>query len=105
MPKFRVEKAPIAYRYPSQSAREYPNSPVMFGPNIIGQVGNLPWDNSGAGGAGALSMKRGQYKMGSSSGTYTWSTIEFSAELANSLYGRSETMQPASLRALPCIKA
>lgn len=80
--------------------------PLMFGrPNIIGQVGNLPWDNSGAGGAGALSMKRGQYKMGSSSGTYTWSTIEFSAELANSLYGRSETMQPASLRALPCIKA
>ena len=73
-------------------------------PNIIGQIGNFPWDNSGAGGAGALSVKRGQYTMGQSSGGYPWSTIEFSAEIADSIFGKAKIVQPPAIQLLPCIK-
>ena len=42
--------------------------------------------------------------MGQSSGGYTWSTIEFSAEIADSIFGKAKIVQPPAIQLLPCIK-
>lgn len=90
-----------------------PNSPwlvpLMFGPNISGTVGF-------GGPATVSSCSTGAYfwERNSESKTYisAWSTgqsieyqlLRYLASKSNSLYADTTTVQPASLRLMPCIR-
>lgn len=77
------------------------NVPVMFGPNITGQV-NLCGAWGGVSNAGALS------KSGSTGaptgGAQNGVNVYFDASASRSTYGSSSTVQPSSIRGLFCIK-
>ena len=69
--------------------------PVMFGPNISGKA-SIPVNHSYA----------GHYMVAGSNGWDTAAKIDVDCLLEMSaIYGKSTTVQPASLRVLPCIKS
>lgn len=66
-------------------------------PNINGAVLDT-WHGSGPSGAGALSVAvngRGSIRNGDN-GTFTWGNFYFDAASYNSIYGNSNTVQPAT---------
>lgn len=76
-------------------------------PNITGGIGNnnlIAWWNSGTT-SGALSVQTQStsYVNGNERQT-TVSGISFDASKASDMYGRTSTVQPASLRVIACIK-
>ena len=99
-PESDLEKAPDADwpLYPTT----LPVLPVMFGPNITGQV-NLCGAWGGVASAGALSKSgsSGAPTGGAANGT----NVYFDASGSRSVYGSSSTVQPSSVRGLFCIKA
>lgn len=69
--------------------------PVMFGPNITGKT-SIPVNHSYA----------GHYMVAGSNGWDTAAEIDVDCLLEKSaIYGGSTTVQPASLRVMPCIKS
>lgn len=69
--------------------------PLMFGPNITGKT-SIPVNHSYA----------GHYMVAGSNGWDTAAEIDVDCLLEKSaIYGGSTTVQPASLRVLPCIKS
>ena len=76
--------------------------PVMFGPNIIGSTGSNGGLTSDAHPNGCLTEQQGTHKF--DPGSYTQKCMGIDASLSSSCYGKSSTIQPSSLRVLPCIK-
>lgn len=75
----------------------------MFGPNIIGKIGNLGLNFSETTNEGALWGAKGDWWGGSNDDNYK-TTLNLDASRSSTVYGRSTTVQPPSLRLLPCIK-
>jgi hypothetical protein len=81
---------------------------MMFGPNIIGGIGSnnlIAWWNNKGTTSGALSVqtKSTTYVSGQEPQTVV-SYISFDASKSSEMYGRTSTVQPASLQSLACIK-
>lgn len=104
-----MEKAPLSPNslYPAE-LNPSPGAPVMFGPNISGQVQLerplLPTDKIKTG--PFSTAWKGSYRQ-SFEGSYGSSgndTIVFKANSASSIFGQGTTVQPASVRFLPAIK-
>ena len=75
--------------------------PVMFGPNITGKFGcadggSVTW----VGPLKVVSDAGGRTGWGGDGG----SNIDINASWADDTYGKASTVQPPSLRVLPCIK-
>ena len=90
-------KAPFA-----MFCRESPpwKSPVMFGPNITGTKSGLVYQDHVP--TGAFYIGDGMTYIDGISPVLRF--VDFSAKRSNSLYGASSTVQPPSIRLLPCIK-
>ena len=76
-------------------------------PNITGGIGNnnlIAWWTSGTT-SGALSVQtKSERYVNGNEGQTTVSGISFDASKASEMYGRTSTVQPASLRFIACIK-
>ena len=84
-------------------------SPVMFGPNITGAVEEtFLTDLASAPGwsDGAMFWTTAQIiNRNTNQGEDSWGKrLNVDASRSSDLYGSSDVVQPASLRALPCIK-
>lgn len=84
--------------------------PVMFGPNITGNIqrsldGLFGWWNGSSSGAFSLETKSDSFTDGDTMQNLV-NVITFSAARSSSIYGNGNfpTVQPASVRFLPCIK-
>ena len=83
--------------------------PVMFGaaPNITGYA-NVGWQwDSVALSGGVLSLNEDTsvtHDVGYANGPDTMRRVSLDASDASNLYGSSQTVQPSSVRLLPCIK-
>lgn len=78
-------------------------NPVEAGlPNIIGSTGSNGGLTSDAHPNGCLTEQQGTNKF--DPGSYTQKCMGIDASLSSSCYGKSSTIQPSSLRLLPCIK-
>ena len=70
------------------------NIPVILGPNIIGAIspleGNYPSYN------GCFSSSS-SWKGGEGNGNYSYVSLVFNASKSNSIYSKSNTVQPNSL--------
>ena len=100
-PESDLEKAPDADwpLYPTT----LPVLPVMFGPNISGQE-TSKWGLINATFSGALyPVKSSANHIGEGGGNSVY-VFGIDASRSSSLYGKSATAQPESLRLLPCIK-
>ena len=75
--------------------------PVMFGPNITGE---LPSVRSYGNGTGAFYQGKTGYGYSHMSSTDR-DSVAFSAGRSSSLYEEASTVQPASTRMLLCIKS
>ena len=77
----------------------------MFGPNITGYLSRSDFSD-GTSYTGVFSQtERGSTWSGGSSGhENTWDSPYFSARAANSTFGSSSVVQPASIRLMLCIK-
>ena len=71
-------------------------------PNIIGSTGSNGGLTSDAHSNGCLTEQWGTNKF--DPGSYTQKCMGIDASLSSSCYGKSSTIQPSSLRVLPCIK-
>lgn len=81
------------------------NVPVMFGPNITGYLCKSDFSNDTSYTGVFSQTERGSAWSGGSSGyENTWDRPYFSARAANSTYGSSSVVQPASIRLMLCIK-
>ena len=79
--------------------------PVMFGPNITGYLSKSDFSNDTSYTGVFSQTERGSAWSGGSSGhENTWDSPYFSARAANSTYGSSSVVQPASIRLMLCIK-
>lgn len=79
--------------------------PVMFGPNITGYLCKSDFSNDTSYTGVFSQTERGSALSGGSSGyENTWDRPYFSARAANSTYGSSSVVQPASIRLMLCIK-
>ena len=77
--------------------------PVMFGPNITGQINPVCQHNWTVKPSGAFSY--GEARGVTGGDFFTGNTLFiFNANSSDSIFGRAETVQPASLQLLPCIK-
>lgn len=81
----------------------------MFGPNIIGKIVGgdgilFGWWQGTA--SGALSVGTGG-DLGPSGGAQQDSvkTIDLLASMSSGVFGKSSTVQPPSIRVMPCIKS
>ena len=79
-----------------------PEDPVMFGPNITGNTGDR-------GGLTVDARDNGCFYIQDASRNFNdgeWSqvTLYLDASRSSSVFGGASTVQPASLRFLPCIK-
>ena len=72
-------------------------------PNISGKIGNLGLNFSQTTNEGALWGAKGDWWGGSNDDNYK-TTLNLDASRSSTVYGRSTTVQPPSLRLLPCIK-
>ena len=116
-PVRQLDVPPFWYRAPCQptppSAFETGALPVMFGPNITctnttrDQIGG--WSSAGSNlSRGALSttwINNDGPRAQSSYRNGYYHMISLNAQGSSSVYGGSSSVQPASLRVLPCIKA
>ena len=91
--------APVAV--PTMPRYPFEKLPLMFGPNIIGQSPAGEHNSEGYG--GALYFK-GTTKGDTAGGGSVDQLLGLDASKSNPLYGASNTVQPASLRGLACIK-
>ena len=103
-PSLRL-KAPEASLRPVSSLRvQTVNVPLMFGrPNITGNVG--------VGGGNTQNPPSGAFYIGNSPSQGYYASIvdtntgrSMDASRQNDTYGKSVTVQPPSIRVLPCIK-
>lgn len=99
-PASDLEKAPDADwpLYPTT----LPVLPVMFGPNITGTVTGLDYGSGGWTG-GAFNVLK-LYPGTTISSESCASQSSFMASRSSSVYGNALTVQPPSLRLIPCIK-
>ena len=82
--------------------------PLMFGPNITGDFNAQPnstGDNFKSHATGAF-LTTNPYPGFINNGTYNLQNggYDFDASSASSIYGTASTVQPASIRLLPCVK-
>lgn len=106
LPSEAMEKAPEANWYTSLSSLMYPSSPVMFGsPNITGTACSSggSWD-SGSKFSGALYVTNGELTDSGQEGGQNAAQINFDASRSSSIYSASNTVQPATMLAIACIK-
>ena len=79
--------------------------PVMFGPNITGDYQALSAVNwQQANGAFYIDGEHGAIAQGIESQT-SLSHMRFTASRLSAVFGNSQTVQPLSIRLLPCIKS
>ena len=76
--------------------------PVMFGPNITGTVTGLDYGSGGWIGGAFNALKL--YPGTTISSESCVSQSSFMASRSSSVYGNALTVQPPSLRFIPCIK-
>ena len=94
-----LEKAPVGvvpFVFPTGW-----NVPVMFGPNISGRLG--AYDCAGSSFTGAF-----RYAGNEGGPSTAWRSVaysDFDASRSSSKYGSSSTVQPESIRLIPCIKS
>ena len=100
-----MEKAPLSPNslYPAE-LNPSPGAPMMFGPNITGTFGaaiggNVETDSTGP--FWSKSIVGGRSGWSGDGGTI----YGFDVSRSDGTYGKASTVQPASLRFLPCIKA
>lgn len=90
---FPPESAPLAVKF-AQATSNGLIDPVMFGPNITGKV-SVPVNFSWSG--------RDMIAGANSDDVQGYFDVDLSLT-KSSIYGRSETVQPASIRLFACIK-
>ena len=79
--------------------------PVMFGPNITGYLSKSDFSHDTSYTGVFSQTEHGNAWGGGTSGhENTWDSPYFSARAANSTYGSSSVVQPASIRLMLCIK-
>lgn len=101
---FPPESAPLAVKS-AQATLNGLIAPVMFGPNITGYLSKSDFSNDTSYTGVFSQTERGSAWSGGSSGhENTWDSPYFSARAANSTYGSSSVVQPASIRLMLCIK-
>ena len=93
-----VEKAPLAVA--KQDVPVVVVLPVMFGPNITGELQSV---RSYGTGTGAFYQGETGYGYSHMSSTGR-DSVAFSAGRSSSLYDEASTVQPSSLRLVHCIK-
>lgn len=77
----------------------------MFGPNITGYLSKSDFSHDTSYTGVFSQTERGNAWGGGTSGhENTWDSPYFSARAANSTYGSSSVVQPASIRMMLCIK-
>ena len=77
----------------------------MFGPNIIGYLGNMLTEESNVSGAFRIESSWENNLRGDTSGhSEEGENLAFEANRSSSVFGASTTVQPAALQMLPCIK-
>ena len=96
---FPPESAPLAVKS-AQATLNGLIAPVMFGPNITGE---LPSVRSYGTGTGAFYQGETGYGYSHMSSTGR-DSVAFSAGRSSSLYDEASTVQPSSLRLIHCIK-
>ena len=75
------------------------------GPNITGYLSRSDFsDDTGYTGVFSQTERGSTWSGGSSGHENTWDSPYFSARVANSTYGSSSVVQPASIRMMLCIK-
>ena len=74
----------------------------MFGPNISGGIGDYGLSPDARSEGCIVVTQEGTYKF--NPGTAIQKGFSLNASLASSLFGSSQTVQPLSVRLLPCIK-
>lgn len=104
LPVESQENAPVASPFKTALIMSVKAVPLMFGPNISGNVSAFAsW--TGGTNDGALIRHEGKNAgMAGGSGTAIQVEIGFNAAKSFALYGKSSFVQPASIRFLPCIK-
>lgn len=75
--------------------------PVMFGPNITGKIVAVTGGGTISGAFVTSSDANRKISAGTNAANEGW---VLNASYSSDLYGNSETVQPFSLRLLPCIK-
>ena len=98
LPTKKAPEIPVLARFASPK----PSLPVMFGPNITGEAGvTMSWGAGDPNGCLAFGSKKHDGASGSdTSGRY----LVLDASKASSIFGNGSSVQPSSLRLLPCIK-
>ena len=102
----------IRVKHPEASSLEYPTKrpgePLMFGrPNISGSFSNgyRGMVGSATGAFGHPEPWKKFMDWGSTGSVSAYDGAGFDASWSNQLFGQSQSVQPASMRALPCIKS
>ena len=101
LPSEAMEKAPEANWYTSLSSLMYPSSPVMFGPNISGEIVSANVNQVSENGPFFLEDAINGPSGGDTSNNLM---VCIDASRTNSCYGAATTVQPASVRVLACVK-
>ena len=84
--------------------------PLMFGPNISGATAARDLTNAYNGldvyqsGAFFWNQKNSKGSLAGGVHTDAGGTLNLNASMSDDTYGASETVQPSSVRLLPCIK-
>lgn len=97
-----TDKAPDVVPEVHQAMRLlFPIPPVMFGPNIIGTIGDIRRGYTSASGSFTVVNEGRSYN---GNADILGSKFDFHASASSSIYGASQTNQPASIRFFACIK-
>ena len=101
LPVESQENAPVAS--PSKTALVMSEKavPLMFGPNITGKIVAVTGGGTISGAFVTSSDANRKISAGTNAANEGW---VLNASYSSDLYGNSETVQPFSLRLLPCIK-
>jgi hypothetical protein len=106
---FPPESAPLAVKS-AQATLNGLIDPVMFGPNITGDVWHIAGTSgTGIGGGESGAMYRTKHggsdvPNGQTGGSSGYDGVAIDASKISSVYSSASTVQPSSLRTLMCIK-